>query len=92
MGDSVTILESHRDGILDAKVRFSDTELQKLLDVEKQKIRDQYLTGEYAQALREQSIAAFEGSVAKWLSQTNGRFEYVYQWAEPAADDAAGTD
>ena len=79
--DDITMDEVYRDGILDGAVRIGDKELQALLDEEKEKFREQYLRGENAPALREASEKAFLDTIAVWLSQTNSRFQYEFQWA-----------
>jgi len=83
LSDSITMDEVYRDGILDGAVRFSDKELQDLLEAEKQKFRDQYLTGENAQALRDASVTAMESTIAVWLSGVNSRLSCTYEWAAP---------
>lgn len=83
LSDSITIDEVYRDGILDGAVRFSDKELQDLLEAEKQKFRDQYLTGENAQALRDASVTAMESTIAVWMSGVNSRLNCSYEWAAP---------
>lgn len=83
LSDSITMDEVYRDGILDGAVRFSDKELQDLLEAEKQKFRDQYLTGENVQALRDASVTAMEGTIAVWMSGINSRLNCSYEWAAP---------
>ena len=84
LSDSITMEEVYRDGMLDSDVRFSDMELRELLDAEKQKFRDQYLTGENTQALRDATEKAMDGIIAAWMSQVNSRLTYSYEWAAPA--------
>lgn len=86
LGDNISIREIYRDGILDGAVRPSDKDIQNMLDAEKETWRAQYLTGEYAEATREACIAAFERTVATWLSQTNSRLSCTYRWATPASE------
>lgn len=82
--DDVTIIDIYRNGILDGAVRIGDKELQALLDAEREKWRDQYLTGENAPELREATIRALEGTIAQWMSQANGRIDYEFVWADEA--------
>ena len=84
--DSISIIDIYRNGSHDRAVRTDDKELQQLLDAEKEKWRDQYLTGEHAPALQEASIAAFETTIAQWMSSTNARLTYDYRWADPTAE------
>lgn len=84
--DSITMDEVYRDGILDGAVRFSDKELQELLEAEKQKFREQYLTGENAQALRDATVAAMDSTIAVWMSGTDSRLAYSYEWAAAEAE------
>lgn len=83
--DTVSIEDSYRDGFLDSQVRFSDKELQELLDVEKVKFREQYLSGEYAQTLKDKSIEMLETTISAWLRQANSRCTVTYEWAQPEA-------
>lgn len=82
LSDDITIVDIYRDGILDRAVRIDDTELQALLNAERQRWRDEYLSGEQAQALRDATIRAFEATITQWMSQTNSRLEYRFVWAE----------
>ncbi len=86
LGDSISLNEIVRDGILDGAVRIDDKELQALLEAEKQKWRDLYLTGDNAAALRTATENALRSTIAAWLTQVNGRVEFSFQWAEPAAE------
>lgn len=82
--DDITIVDIYRDGILDGAIRIGDKELQALLDGERQKWRDQYLTGENAAELRAATIRAMEGTVAQWMSQANSRISFEFVWADEA--------
>jgi len=83
--DTAEVLDSDHDGFLDSQVRFSQKELQELLNVEKEKFREQYLTGEYAQALREKTLQMLDATVTTWLKKANSRCTVTYEWAAPDA-------
>lgn len=85
ISDNITVLEIYRDGMLDRAVRLDDEDVQELLEKEREKNREQNLTGENAQALRISAEKALRDTVGVWLSQTNSRLEYSFQWAEPQA-------
>lgn len=86
LSDSVELVDVYRDGSYDRAVRVDDKGLQSLLDAEKQKWREQYLTGEHADALRQASITAIESTIAQWMTGLNGRLQYEFQWAAPQAE------
>lgn len=83
--DTAEIMDSDHDGFLDSQVRFSQKELQELLNVEKEKFRAQYLTGEYAQALKDQTVGTLDATVTAWLKKANSRCTVTYEWAAPAS-------
>lgn len=81
--DDITLGEIYRSGAYDRAVRVDDNGLQSLLDEERTKWRDQYLTGEHAAELQTATITAFEKTIASWMSRINGRLEYDFRWAAP---------
>lgn len=86
LSDSITLGEIVRSGMLDGAVRIDDKELQALLETERIRCREIYLTGEHAPALQEATIKAFENTIAAWMTRINGRIEYSFQWAAPEAE------
>lgn len=80
--DDIVVVEVSRDGFLDSAVRISDAELQELLDAEKLKYRDQYLTGDRMQELRTACVRAMEDTVYLWLSQMDASAVCEFVWAD----------
>lgn len=84
LGDRAEPIEIYRNGMLDSAVRIDDMQLQELLDGERTRWQQDYLTGAHSQELRDATIRAFEGTIATWMSQSNSRFEYKFVWADAA--------
>ncbi len=84
--DDISVTEMDHVGVMDSRVRLTAEEQQALLDEEKLRIRDSYLSGEHVQTLCDRCIAAFQDTIAAWMSQTDSRLEYTWQWAEPQAE------
>ncbi|MBR3764742.1 MAG: DUF4230 domain-containing protein [Clostridia bacterium] len=84
LADSIDYGEVYRDGFLDGAVRLDDKELHALFEAEKDKWRQQYLTGEHAPELQQACISAFERTILAWMSQANSRLTYTIRWATAA--------
>ena len=86
LSDSSEMLEVHRSGSFDSAVEFSDMELQELREKAEQKCREQYLTGDKAQELRDVSEKVFNDTISAWMSEANSRLTYSYEWAAPITE------
>ena len=58
---------------------FSDQDYENLLEDERQKCRDRYLSGEYLEQVRQANIEAFEKTIASWLSSVQGQLNFRYE-------------
>lgn len=84
--DNIEIIDIYRNGRYDEAVRVDDKGLQALLETERLKWREQYLTGENAAALQQATITAFEKTIAQWMTGVNGRLTCEFQWAAPETE------
>ena len=85
LSDKAEPIEIYRDGMLDGAVRIDDMGVHELIQGECTRWQQDYLTGEHAQELRDATIRTFDATVARWISQTNGRLEYEFVWADAVA-------
>lgn len=60
---------------------FSDKDYENLLENERLKCRERYLSGEYHEELWQASIEAFEQTISPWLSSVHGQLEFRYEKA-----------
>lgn len=84
LADNIEFGQVYRDGWLDGAVRLDDKEVQELMTAEKEKWRQQYLTGEHAPELQQACLSAFERTILAWMSQANSRLTYEIRWAQAA--------
>jgi len=75
--DSLTPLETYRDEFW--YPGFSDADYANLLEQERQARRNNYLTGEKADMLRQSAQSAFEKTIASWLKDVNGNLVIHYE-------------
>lgn len=80
IADSLTPGEIHRDSTW--YPYLDDNDVQKLLNDEKLLCREQYLTGEHAQAVNDSVIKAFDSTIAQWLGSIYGQVTIKYETAE----------
>ena len=82
--DSLTPQEVYRDDFW--YPGFSDADFEKLLSDERISRRETYLSGEYQTQLWDATVAAFEQTIAAWLTEMNSSVEFKYQQAEPSVN------
>lgn len=80
IADSLVPEEIHRDTAW--YPYLDDNDVQKLLNDERIACREQYLTGEHAQAVQESVVKAFDSTIAQWLGSIYGQITIQYETAE----------
>lgn len=82
--DSIHQDAIERKAVANTWVKHSDEEVQQLLDDQKGKCREAYLTGEYMQELRAASERAVDTTIAEWIKEIDSRLTIEYRWPEQA--------
>ncbi len=79
--DSLTPAEVYRDDFW--YPGFSDQDYEKLLEDERLARRETYLSGEYEDVLWDATVAAFQETIAGWMTNIHGNLSFQYQKALP---------
>lgn len=85
LNDSLTALAVEQEGTFDRRVRPDAEKIEDLKEQKRLELRAEYLTGEKLADLRANSEQAIRDTIAAWLSETNDRYTYTFQWADQPA-------
>ena len=75
--DNLTPSEIYRDDFW--YPGFSDQDYEKLLETERLRCREKYLSGEYQEQLWQASLDAFEQTIASWLTSIHSQLVFHYE-------------
>ena len=78
--DNLTPKEVYRDDFWFPG--FSDSDYEKLMEIERVARRDIYLNGEKLEQLKAATIAAFESTIQVWLQDVDAALSFQYEWTK----------